>query len=136
MLMKLRARMKNQKGFTLIELLVVISIIGVLASVAVPKFMDSSAAARTTKVQSDLMALDSAIQLFGANNGGATPTYNVTDLGPYLNTGALPTAPTGAYKISGTVGTSQTPTYSIVAGVATATFTSGGAKTAGTLSSN
>ena len=38
MLRKIRAAVKSQKGFTLVELLIVIVIIGVLASIAVPKF--------------------------------------------------------------------------------------------------
>lgn len=39
--------MKNQKGFTLVELVVVIVILGIMAAVAIPKFVDLSDQART-----------------------------------------------------------------------------------------
>lgn len=119
MLMSLRKKMKNQKGFTLIELLVVIAIIGVLAGIAVPKYVDSTAAGRTAKVQADLAAIDSAIQLYDASNsGGTADTSNIL---PYLQSGVLPTAPTGKYKINGSVtADSVTPSaYTIAAGAAT-----------------
>lgn len=113
MLMKLITKLKNQKGFTLIELLVVISIIGVLAAVAVPKYMDSTASARTAKVQADLMAIDSAIQLYSASNSGNTPG-SIDKIEPFLNGGKSPTSVKGMYKIAGkSVDVTADPVYGI-----------------------
>ena len=40
-------RLRNQKGFTLIEIIAVLIILGILAAVAVPKFMNLTADAKT-----------------------------------------------------------------------------------------
>ena len=97
---KLRLRLKNQKGFTLIELLVVISIIGVLAAIGVPKFMDTTATARTAKAQAELGSIDSAIQIYGADHSGAMPA-KAADIEPYLSGNKMPTVTVGKYKIGG-----------------------------------
>lgn len=46
--------MSNRKGFTLIELLIVVVIIGLLASIAIPKFSATKDKAKMASVRSDL----------------------------------------------------------------------------------
>lgn len=50
----LKKNLKNQKGFTLIEIIAVLVILGILAAVAVPKYMDMQGQAATK-------ALDGAV---------------------------------------------------------------------------
>ncbi|OPW90953.1 type II secretion system major pseudopilin GspG [Citrobacter sp. A316] len=61
-------RKQRQRGFTLLEIMVVIVILGVLASLVVPNLMGNKDKADRQKVISDLVALESALDMYRLDN--------------------------------------------------------------------
>jgi len=68
MLHKLRARMQDEKGFTLIELLVVILIIGILAAIALPAFLNQREKAQDSTAKSDVRTAQTAMETYYTDN--------------------------------------------------------------------
>ena len=69
------ARKDGEKGFTLIELLVVIIIIGILAAIAIPVFLNQRQSARKASVASDLKNAAVVVETYGTANGGSFTGY-------------------------------------------------------------
>jgi type II secretion system protein G len=67
MLARIRDR-KDQEGFTLIELLVVMIIIGILAAIAIPIFLNQRKSAHDAALKSDLRSAATEIESFYVNN--------------------------------------------------------------------
>lgn len=75
MLHKLRARVQDEKGFTLIELLVVILIIGILAAIALPAFLNQREKAQDSEAKSGARTVQTALETWYTDNqsyAGAT----------------------------------------------------------------
>ena len=62
MLHKLRSRAQDEKGFTLIELLVVILIIGILAAIALPAFLNQREKAQDSEAKTAARTAQTAIE--------------------------------------------------------------------------
>src|SRR3990167_7519970 len=68
---------RKSQGFTLIEIMVVVVILGILASLIVPKIMSSPEKARIVKVKQDILCIQSALDLYKLDNA----VYPTTDQG-------------------------------------------------------
>ena len=119
---------KAQNGFTLIELMIVIVIIGILATLLIPRIMERPEEARRVKAKADIKTIESALKLYKIDTGNyptteqglealirkpdTSPVPNKWREGGYLEGDAVPKDPWGnpyyytASSSSGTSGTS------------------------------
>lgn len=73
----MKKQVNKQSGFTLFEIMVVVVIIGILATLIIPKLTGRTDQARTAKAQNDIQTLETALDLYKLDNG----FYPSTDQG-------------------------------------------------------
>lgn len=66
------------KAFTLIELLIVVAIIGILAAIAVPNFLNAQVRASVARVDSDLRTLGMAMEAYRVDRNNYPPDWVAT----------------------------------------------------------
>ena len=102
---------QNKKGFTLVELVVVIAILGILAGIAIPRFMEANKAARGAKIVADMRTIESAVNIYYVTHGSYPADKDAPGFANIVNGGTWPTPPIGNFTISHTMGsTGDDPT--------------------------
>lgn len=86
----LRNRYKLEKGFTLIELLIVVAIISILASIALPNFLNAQVRAKVSRAKSDMRTLSMGLNMYLVDHnmypeGRSFGLYKLTDPIAYLS---------------------------------------------------
>ena len=85
-----RMSTKRRAGFTIIEIMIVVTIIGLLAVIAIPAFINSRRRSQNTAFMNDLRVLsDSVFNTYAIENGDyppdAPPAIEPVGVGPYLH---------------------------------------------------
>jgi prepilin-type N-terminal cleavage/methylation domain-containing protein len=117
----------TRKGFTLIELLIVVVIIGILASIAIPKFASTKEKAYVAAMKSDLRNMATYEEQYAAGgayfSGTATSAVPLQGFSPSQNVTVIVTAIAGPpTSWSATASHTQTAkTCAMIDGVITCT---------------
>ncbi len=88
---------RSKKGFTLVELMIVVAIIGILAGIAIPRYMNFIRRSRESATKGNLGAVRSAMNIYYSDQEGIFPAKGTSGvnsancgirIAPFIGTGA------------------------------------------------
>ena len=95
---------RNKKGLTLVELLLVVIILGVIATIAIPRITASSDTAKQNACATNIDIMNSQIELYRADKGSYPGTLTALVTDPNYFPELLPVCPSsGTYSMTGTM---------------------------------
>jgi type IV pilus assembly protein PilA len=93
---------KNGSGFTLVELLVVIIIIGILAAIALPNFLNQTAKAKQTEAQQNIGFINRTQTAYRSENNTFASKFDTLGIGSLASTTSNASTSNYSYSLSAT----------------------------------
>ena len=127
-------RKQSEKGFTLVELLVVIIIIGILAAIVLPNFLNQSAKAKQTEAKQNVGVSNRYQAIYRSENNTFADTFDKLAIGTLA--GSTGNASTTSYSYTLSAGTDNASLIATSRDTALKSYSGGNGIYLNTLSKN